>query len=705
MTGIRVCAFSVLTLAVNQAVYAEGQSVAATTPGNGMEAGEVVVVAPKGGASLMHHQVSSGDAGTLLAGNPGVSLYFAGGISSLPAIHGLADDRVKVLVDGMQVSSACANHMNPALSYIAPINVGKVDLIAGVTPVSRGGDSLGGTILVESIQPAFADAAGELRKDGSLSLFSRSVNHSSGAAASASVASESLSFGVTGSIDHAGNYKDGLGNAVTSTYYDRSSLGLNLAAKGEGSLVTLKAGTQFIPGQGFVNQQMDMTSNRSSYFNLGYKGDFAWGALDARAYWQDTRHGMNVGRDKSTLPGPMFMPMNSHGKDIGYAVQGEVALAENNVLRIGQEFHRFSLDDSWPAVNAGPGMGPSTFININGGRRDRISLFAELESKLNSQFTTLFGLRNDRVRSDTGNVQGYSALYAVDAAAFNAQPHARQDSNWNATGLLKFEPATTSSYELGYDLKMRSPNLYERYSWATDLMSSGMVGWFGDGNYYIGNQNLRPEKAHTLSVSADWHDATRKQWELKVTPYYTYIRDYIGVNLVQTVAFGSTFSQLQFTNHNAQLHGVDVSGKVGLWDNGYGYGQLKGSLSYLRGKDLTVGGNLYHTMPLNASFALEQNLAAWSNAVELKLVGRKSQVDAQRFEPLTGGYALLNLRSGYEWKGVRLDLSVTNLLNKQYNPPLGGVNFDNYLKTSWAGMIQPLAGPGRSINAGLTFKF
>ena len=66
---------------------------------------------------------------------------------------------------------------------------------------------------------------------------------------------------------------------------------------------------------------------------------------------------------------------------------------------------------------------------------------------------------------------------------------------------------------------------------------------------------------------------------------------------------------------------------------------------------------------------------------------------------------MVNLRTGYEWKFVRLDVGVTNLLNKFYYLPLGGVNFDNYLATGWMGTIGPLAGQGRSVDASVTVKF
>ena len=76
----------------------------------------------------------------------------------------MADDRVRVKVDGMDLISACANHMNPPLSYIDPSSVGSISVYAGITPVSVGGDSIGGTIQVNSQAPEFAkEGQGTLR--------------------------------------------------------------------------------------------------------------------------------------------------------------------------------------------------------------------------------------------------------------------------------------------------------------------------------------------------------------------------------------------------------------------------------------------------------------------------------------------------------------------------------------------------------------
>jgi iron complex outermembrane recepter protein len=668
----------------------------------------VTAIAEKEAKALAAKRAKTSDTAALLGDTPGVSLATGGGVSSLPVVHGLGDDRIKITLDGCCVTSACANHMNPPLSYVSPSKVSTIGIKSGVTPVSYGGDNIGGSILVESEPPAFSDQAGKIVTGGSLSTYYRSVNDAVGGAFAASVAGSNVSFGVTGSIDHADDYRDGHGDKVTSTYYESRNVGLTLGVKGENSLFTIKAGHQEIPGQGFVNQQMDMVDNTSSYINANYRKSFGWGKIDVTAYWQNTWHEMNIGEDKSTFPMPMFMPMNTHGIDIGYSLKTEIPLNERNTLRLGHEFHGFRLDDWWPPVEGtDPWMAPDTFLSINNGYRDRYGFYAELESTLSDRVRSIIGVRNEQVRMDTGNVHGYSMMYSGDADAFNIQPHEKNDSNWDLTALLRFKPDETVGYEIGYTRKTRSPNLYERYAWSTMWMASGMINWFGDGNYYLGNLDLKPEVAHTFSVSAEWHDKARKSWELKITPYFTYVKDFIDVNVIGTAVYGaSTFNMLQFANHDAELYGVDISGKVNLWNHeASGSGELRGTLGYVHGRDLDSGTNLYHMMPLNGLLALEQHVAGWTNAVEVQMVGSKTLVDDLRLEPETAGYLLVNLRTAYEWKNLRVDVGVTNLFDRFYSLPLGGVNFDNYMASGWMGRIGPLAGQGRSFNIGVTQTF
>ncbi len=660
------------------------------------------------GDGITTGRLSTGDTTRLLE-DLGIDSLAGGGISSLPSIHGLADDKLNIEIDGQHITPACPNHMNPATSYISPARIGKAEVWAGVTPVSLGGDSIGGTIIIDSPEPVFAAPGESFHKEGSLSTIYRSINHNIEVGGTATAALQNFSIGYAGSYSKAGDYRDGNGTKVTSTGYEVQNHALTAAFRTDHSLLVVEGGAQLIPYEGFVNQQMDMVGNQSIFLNTRYKGDFDWGSLDAKLYGRNVKHNMNVGKDKFTLPGMMWMPMNTEGNDIGYSVKAEIPINQTHTLRIGNEFHHFDLDDRWPSTGDTTGwMGPSTFVGMNHGQRDRFGSYAEWEAKWTPQWSTLLGGRVEAVWMDTGNVQGYSTVagpgYQTDANAFNARGHARTDVNFDITALTRFEPDKISTFEAGYARKTRSPNLYERYAWSKNTMAAGMINWFGDGNAYVGNLDLKPEVAHTVSVSANLHDGGRTDWDIKATPYYTYVQNYINVDRVTPTA-GMGTPLLQFANHDAEIYGIDFSGRKTVWDNRtYGKGVFKGTIGWVHGQT-TSGDALYHMMPLNGKLALEHSLGGWTSAIEAKLVDGKSETDATRREPFTPGYVLFNLRTGYQWESVRFDLGIDNLLNKKYYQPLGGVNIDDVMASNWALSQQPLAGPGRSYMAGVTVKF
>ena len=648
------------------------------------------------------------NAAVLLGDAPGASLRDNGGLASIPILHGLDDDRVKVVANGMTVSPSCPNHMNPPLSYIDPSNVAQVSVMAGITPVSMGGDSIGGTIAVDSPQPVFATPGERVHTEGVFSTFYRSNGESYGPALVGSISTQHISFGYAGTWRNTDNYRDGHGHLVTSTFAQTTSDVITLAGQGANNLFVLQAGFQNIPYEGFPNQQMDMVANRSEFVNFRYRRNLGASVLDARVFWQNVRHEMNIGKDKSTFPMPMWMPMDTHGRDLGYSVKWAVPFTERHSLQMGSEFQRFTLNSTWPAVpGTAPYMGPNPFISMNEGVRSRLAWFAEVNNQWTPHWTTLLGIRNDTVWSNAGPVSGYSNMYSMDADAFNALKRARTDVDLDATALARYEPNSHLSFEMGYARKTRAPNLYERYAWSTDWMTSGMINWFGDGNYYVGNVNLKPEVAQTVSGTASWHDRTHNEWEIKATPYQTYVRDYIDVNELATQMYGmSTFSQLMFANHNARIWGIDVSGTTAIWKSArYGRGELTGVGGWLHGRRTDTGTGLYQIMPLNARFGLKETLKGFTGGPEIQLVDRKNDTDPLRLEQHTPGYTLVNFNAGYQWRHLRFEGGGTNLLNRWYELPLGGVNFDDYMASGWMGQILPLTGRGRSFYVGVSVPF
>jgi iron complex outermembrane receptor protein len=303
--------------------------------------------------------------------------------------------------------------------------------------------------------------------------------------------------------------------------------------------------------------------------------------------------------------------------------------------------------------------------------------------------------------------------------AFNSRDRERTDGNLDATLLARYTADESRTVELGVSRKVRSPSLYERYSWMSRGMEMLMVNWFGDGNGYVGDMDLVPEVAYTVAATLDWHSPDRRR-ELRATPYYTRVQDYIdavrcpaslgGACATQTPG-GNKFVYLQFANQSARLYGVELAGRTPLAETGIGEFGLEGVASFTDGENLDTGDNLYNIMPLNATLTLTHRVGEWGAALEWAIVKAKDNVSAVRNEVTTPGYGLINLRASYRWPQLRLDVGVENLLDKFYTLPLGGAYLGQgtTMTTNPVGSVprwgQAVPGAGRSIYAGVTVTF
>ncbi|MBK1723273.1 TonB-dependent receptor [Thiocystis violacea] len=750
---------------------------------------EIMVTAPQGTpldvgsttlspAELDLGRARTSDTARLLTDIPGVSTYGAGGVSSLPVIRGLADDRLRTKVDGMDLVATCPNHMNSPLSYIDPTAVDSVRVYAGVTPVSVGGDSIGGSILVQSAPPAFADPGKQLTR-GEMGTFYRSNGNAWGGNLSGTHATESLSLTYTGAYSQSDNYRAGgdfkdddfTGRAghtldldeVGSSAFVATNQSVKLGWRSGPHLLDVTLGRQHIPYENYPNQRMDMTDNLSDQFNLAYTGTQSWGELKVRAYYEHTQHQMDFGDDKRYWYGPgqppsgsggdtatngsacapisgstmvngkmvgcaAGMPMDTDGKNGGLNFSAELPLAEGDLLRLGAEYQRYRLDDWWNA--SGAGMWPYTFWNINDGRRDRYAAFGEWEIE-QDRWTQILGARLEVVEMDAGSVHGYNLGSAPtsgvggmgnqtrDAALFNAEDRTKSDLNLDLSWIARLTLDPHQTYTIGVAQKTRSPNLYERYTWSTWQMAAFMNNFVGDGNGYVGNLDLDPEVARTLSLTADWHDASAERWGITVTPYYSDVSDYIDAvqwdattNAPRTVPVVDNFTVLKYVNQSAYLYGLDLSAHA-LMARGTDFGDFTARVlaSYTKGKNRDTDDDLYNIMPLNAKLSIEQMLGPWRNTLEGEFVAAKDDVSDVRNEMPTAGYGLAHLRSRYETKRWSLELGVENLFDRFYDLPLGGayVGQGTTMTIPAAGNDPqwgtPVPGPGRSFYAAVNVKF
>ncbi|WP_040727270.1 TonB-dependent siderophore receptor [Thiomicrorhabdus sp. Kp2] len=679
---------------------------------------------------------STSDVVNILKQSPSVSVNQAGAISGFPVIRGLADDRLNVQVDGMQLLSSCPNHMNTPLSYVSPSQVESIEIYPGITPVSMGGDSIGGGIAVKTNDPIFAPKGKQIT-EGEIGGYYRSNGEAFGGDVRVTTASDKLNLTYKGSYAKSGNYDaaedfktvgtpastnttiftDGTEGSVSDldevagTAYETKNHNLSMAYKGDDSLFKATVIKQDTPYQQYPNQRMDMTKNESTKINLSLEKAMSWGDITLQAYNENVDHEMAFMDYKRSAQ----MPMDTESTTQGLKASALIPLNESSEVNIGAELQTYTLDDYWSPNMDSMGMKPNTFLNINNGTRDRYALFAELKQDISPEWKTRLGARYERVNSNAGDVQGYNGDRVLgmwgqtnegtESAAFNASDRSITDDNLNLTALANYKSSDTFDMDFGLARQVRSPNLYERYTWSTWGMAAIMNNFYGDGHGYVGNLNLKPETAYTLSANMNWHSADNKTWDIQVMPYISHVDNYIDAEFIKNY-MGGDFGVYKYVNESARIYGIDMASKRKLAENKLGSWNLKTKINYTRGVNLDTDDNLYNMMPLNATIGLEHKINRWNNMVEVVMVTDKTEVSENRKELKTAGYSLVNFKTSYTIKDLRLDFGVDNLFNVAYDLPTGGAYTGEGGTMNINGVpLMSVPGAGRSIYAGFNLKF
>jgi len=646
----------------------------------------------------------------------GVDFSAAGGVSALPVMNGMMGDRIKVIIDGAELTAACANQMNPPLSYVSANQVKSTQVIAGLTPVRSGGDNIAGVINLQQMRAQFADTeslswqrgyvAGEYQSNGDQWL----------AGIGAHWASDTWSIDYQGAYEQSKSYDDGNGDKVLDTLYESQNHALTMAWRDSQQQLSTKITAQMIPYQGFPNQYMDMTDNQSLGAHIQYQRELAIGGqLTGYVNWQSVEHEMGFFSPEK----PGMMPMVTDATDRSYKLHWHLPTqqigAYSSQITLGHELFDYQLDDYWPALAGSMMMGPNPYININNGQRQRIAVFADSDTDIADNWVLNAGIRIEHVRTDADEVQPYNDspmmgmpnVDATAATAFNQADREQTDNLVDATLATKYTIDPQQSLELGIARKNRAPNLYERYSWGRGVMATTMIGWFGDGNGYVGRIDLQPETATTLKATYQRDDANNT-WQFSVSPFYSRVDDYIDANVIDTFNRGTQPSTarniLQMTNVDATLKGISAHYTY-RWTQVLGADewQLRSSAKYTHGEQAS-GRELYQIQPLTIRVELSQQWGHWRQTVRVEHVEQKDRVDQQRLENRTDAYQVVDWQVNYTRANWQLNLGITNLLDEFYRQPLGGVS----IAAQKAGQTQGfenVAGAGRSINFGVRYTF
>lgn len=626
----------------------------------------------------------STDGASLIERSPGAAVVRNGGQTGIAQLRGLSGDRVRVDIDGMHVSPACPNHMDPPLHYASAGSDTHLDIIAGITPVRFGGDSLGGTIRLNRPDPVFAEAGTHLWS-GEVSGNYLGSHDGYGFGGELGWASDRLRLDYRGGWNTANDLRFPGGTVRASGYTSQHHEVVVSIPTGNG-LLALDAGLTRTRDAGTAALPMDMIEADSWHLGLRHRIEFDSGTLESRVYFHDIDHLM----DNFSLRPTPAMRMEAPSTSRDYGLRSELTMpAGDRTFRVGLDLHRNEFDAE--QVQVATGRRRDMFAD---NRRQRLGAFGEWEKQWKPDWTSLVGLRFDYVTSKAGPVSSAFGPppVAADAATFNAGKRSHNDLLADLVASLRFTPDDSTTYELSLGVKNRAPSLLERYLWTPLSASAGRA----DGRSYLGNPALDPETSFQLAASVQRRN---DRWGWRFTPFYNHVHDYIqGSPIARNDAAGRPV--LQFRNFDrVELYGAELEGRFALTDQL----SLRGHISYVRGRNLVNGDNLYRIAPLRGLLDLAWQNENWETHLELDWTADQNKVSTFNGETPSPGYALIHLRTAYRLpNGMRVELGIENLLDEYYAPHLGGIN---RVAASDVAVGQHIPGAGRFGYANLSWAF
>ena len=636
----------------------------------------------------------------LLKRIPGANVNFNGPLTGIAQYRGMYGNRMNVLVDGVNINSGGPNSMDPPLHYLPRPRVGELEIIRGISPVSSGLETIGGTVIANPRRGRFGDTEA-FDVNGYIDGGAQSVDDGYSVGGVVAVANKRHRLEAGGSREDGDDTKFGNGT-IASTAYERNTYDLGYGYRStihESGIRffrndTGKTGTPALP--------MDIVFFDSDFVNGKYHADFGDLDLNATLAYSNIDHQMNNFEQREPPPDPSrFRFTNADSRAWYYTLDSKLPLWGGNLS--------FGADGNFANHNAtifNPNNANFFVQNFNDVDRDRLGFFGQWRNRLQSGWGTELGLRYTRVEMNAGLVDGTPAQMMPGPKTlrdrFNNANRDKKDNNLDAVAKLNYRLNPELSAELGLARKTRSPMYQERYLWLPLQATGGLA----DGNNYVGNIDLEPEIAYQLELALDWRSEV---FYLSPQAFYQRVDDYIQgtpavdpVVIMVSTANGDP-SPLQFNNVEAEFFGFDLElGSELIADV-----QVAALFSYVRGKRRDIDDNIYRVAPPNGILSLSYQRPHWSATVEGEFYAKQDKVSKTNEETPSAGYGLLNLSGRYSLlEGGRANATLTagidNVLDKTYRPHLNGTN---RVRNSDVAVGERLPGPGRNLYARLNVEF
>jgi len=341
---------------------------------------------------------------------PGVAAVGKGGYSMVPAIRGLAEHRILLLVDGVRITSE--RRIGASASFVSLGAIDRIEINRGPYSVFHGSGALGGIINIITKSPPPNSPF-----KGNLSLGYNTVhNERAGSASfSGSLGKWGLMFGVNGK--KADDYKAPSGKIEWSRYTDYDLMfKINRQSKTSEFYATmfLYNGTDIgKPSPTTRLKPRWYPNERNTLFTIGYKMDSFWilDSLNASVY--TLRSVLETQKDNLREPSLILKKRNLakvQGTNFGFKVRGGKALGEMHTLNFGVDFFgRTDINDKnteWIYDESGHLTSQTEETSLKNAGRSNFGFYVDDKIRILDNLTFNIGARFDFVQTSNLGLDG-----------------------------------------------------------------------------------------------------------------------------------------------------------------------------------------------------------------------------------------------------------------------------------------------------------
>ncbi|MEP4534188.1 MAG: TonB-dependent receptor [Cyclobacteriaceae bacterium] len=604
---------------------------------------------------------------------PGVNMIRRGNFANEPMLRGLTSDRYVMSVDGMRIYGACTDKMDPASSYIEPINLKSLDVSFG-SEGNMVGCGTGGGVNFGLKKPVF----------NSSNPFGATINTSYSSVSNGFDQSLDLNYSLdkwairlSGVHRKSENYTDGNGEIVRYSQFEKTNYTTSLNYRpNSSSLLAFDFVADDARNVGYPALPMDVAYAKAKMFGLSYLTDRLWILKnpEVKLYHNFINHEMDDTQRDSVA---MHMDMPGNTRTTGGFVSGILHHGRKSSLKMKADFHKVF----WHAE-----------MTMYPNESDQLPMFMltwpDIHRTIGGiEFGHEYTIAPDHQLSSTARVElGYSYI--------SSEFGERQLSVFGKTGMdarrgLLLSTSIKHLWAVSDMTNVTTTVAYgERFPTASEQFGFYLFNQ-QDGYDYLGDPDLKKEQNLHLEIG---QTTSGQNFQLETAAFAYFFSNYImGVydSTLSSMTIGARGVKWYRNTGNTLMLGGEL-----LLRN-----KLSRAMSselnakYVYGKDAD-GEPLPQMPPLKLSYSIHQQVKGWSIQPEIVWSSAQKRTSDKFNEQSTDSFFLVNMgiSKAIELKSgvVRAGLSVNNMTNESYRE-----HFD----------IGSILRPGRSIDVLLSWRF